>query len=262
MTATPYIALLGGSFNPPHVGHLRIALEVWEAFRPERLLFIPCASPPHKTPRSMLPFELRVRMLRSTLRRHPGMRVSSIEKTRPGPSYTVETLTRLRAVFPDKKLLFILGAENLAQLSTWNRWERLPELADMVVLPRDACAAASFAKTAGELWPRCARIPSANAGACSGTSCEAFRLPQGGHLFYLPQPCLDISSSLIRDRWMAGRSLDFLVPDGVSRHLDKSRDIVDAVWRDVRDDFASGRHGVGTGCNSPEPHESSATALP
>ncbi len=170
----PYIALLGGSFNPPHVGHFRIALEIREAFCPETTLLIPVADPPHKIDADLLPFSLRAAMLEAVAATLPGLEVCRIEAERSGPSYTVDTLIALHERRPDCRLLFILGDDNFSLLPTWHRGLELPVWADLVVLPRvfwgngarcapsmdaahtDAFRGASeedFCRTALSLWP-------------------------------------------------------------------------------------------------------------
>ena len=219
------IAILGGSFNPPHVGHLRMALEVKEALGPQKVLFIPAAVPPHKPAGGLLPFALRAEMLKKTLAALPGLEVCPIENERPGPSYTVDTLSALSAVYPDARLGFILGGEDLPLLPTWNRWKSLPELADLIILPRGAGAERDFRHNVQRLWPEAAPPAAAPSGASA-----AFHLPHGGRILYLSQPRLEISSSLVRSRWCQGRSLDFLVPPAVIEVLEANKAAVAALW--------------------------------
>lgn len=280
----PLTALLGGSFNPPHIGHFRIALEVWEALRPERLLFIPSAMPPHKAAKGLLPFDLRVRMLQAVLRGLPnlpatpdlpGMEVCTIENERPGPSYTVDTLIALAKRYPGCRPAFIMGGEDLPLLPSWDRWERLTELAELVVLPRGKADGELIAKTIQAQWPG-ACTPAASSGACATAipldgkkpegfagACGAqaaghgsrpcgatgtrpvnspggshagtggvlpFSLPGGGRILFLDRPRLDISSSTLRERWLRGDRLDFLLPEAVMKLLEENRELVSALW--------------------------------
>ncbi|MDL2272823.1 nicotinate-nicotinamide nucleotide adenylyltransferase, partial [Desulfovibrio sp. OttesenSCG-928-I05] len=88
----PVVGIFGGSFNPPHIGHMRLALEVQEALRPDRLDFLPTAVSPHKGRRQVLPFTTRARMLEESIKGIPGLAVNPMESERDGPSYTVDTL--------------------------------------------------------------------------------------------------------------------------------------------------------------------------
>lgn len=227
-SSLPLIALLGGSFNPPHAGHFRIAIEASEALSPAVTLFIPCASPPHKSAENLLPFDLRAALLRAALA-EAGMdksfAVCEVENERSGPSYTADTLAVLSARWPDKRLAFIMGGEAYAQLSTWQRWRDIPSLADLVVLPRGEGEKESFAGTTFALWPEAQKIRPPFAAVA-----EAFALPGGGRALFLPQPLLDISSTMVRERWLKGRRLDFLVPRAVRLLLREQERTIRDLW--------------------------------
>jgi nicotinate-nucleotide adenylyltransferase len=224
----PLVALLGGSFNPPHIGHFRVAVETVEALSPVETLFIPCANPPHKRADTLLPFDFRVALLRAALA-EAGMDksciVCEVENERTGPSYTVDTLAVLAERHPDRRLAFVLGGEDYAQLSTWRQWEELPALADLVVLPRAEKGRESFCGITLSLWPGARMLPSPVAAAA-----EAFALPDKGRVFFLPHPELCISSSMIRERWLQGRRLDFLLPPAVQFLLREQEHMVKALW--------------------------------
>ncbi|MDR2076115.1 MAG: nicotinate (nicotinamide) nucleotide adenylyltransferase [Desulfovibrio sp.] len=224
MRSRPLIALLGGSFNPPHIGHFRIALEVQEILVPREILLIPCASPPHKTGDNLLPFSLRLAMLEAVTRALPGLGVSPVEAERPGPSYTVDTLTALAARHPGERLAFILGGDDFSLLPSWKLWRNIPELADLIVLPRRAGAEKIFLRAVRARWPEAVPLS-------FPSGIRAFSLPHGGRILHLPQPRLEISSSLIRSRWLEGKSLNFLVPKEVEEILDKNAAGILPLWR-------------------------------
>lgn len=233
-SSPPLLLLLGGSFNPPHAGHLRIAIETAEVLRPERTLFIPCAYPPHKPDGNLLPFAVRAAMLRAAIADMTSLdgtpplqfAVSEVEQERQGPSYTADTLAILKERFPGMRPAFVMGNEDYAQLSSWRRWRELPVLADLVVLPRSAGALESFRNSTLAFWPDASPLAPPAPGVT-----EAFLLPHGGRILYLPQPQLDISSSLVRERLLAGRSLDFLVPPGVRNLLMEHAAEAVSLWR-------------------------------
>lgn len=225
------IALLGGSFNPPHAGHFRIAIECAEALFPAETLFVPCACPPHKSEDNLLPFDFRVALLRAALA-EAGMDksfgVCEVESERSGPSYTADTLAILVARRPDARLAFIMGGEDYAQLATWRRWRELPALADLVVLPRGERSRESFCDTTRSLWPEARRTQTPFPAVT-----EAFALPGGERLLFLPQPLLDISSSMTRERWLQGRRLDFLMPQSVRKLLREQESMVKRLWERI-----------------------------
>lgn len=235
MNAAPLLLLLGGSFNPPHAGHMRIAVECAEVLKPARVLFIPCAVPPHKEAGSLLPFALRCAMLRAAIgdmrrftsgpARMPDFAVSEVENERAGPSYTVDTLAVLGRRYPDFRPAFIMGGEDYDKLSTWRQWPELPDLADLVVVPRNREGEPTFIAQSRNMWPQA--TPCADAPPGAGT---AFVLPGGGRLLFLPQPLLDISSSLVRERFLSGRALDFLVPPGVNALLQEKSAEIKNCW--------------------------------
>ena len=225
------IALLGGSFNPPHAGHFRIAIECAEALCPAETLVVPCACPPHKSEDNLLPFDFRVALLRAALA-EAGMDksfgVCEVESERSGPSYTADTLAILVARRPDARLAFIMGGEDYAQLATWRRWRELPALADLVVLPRGERSRESFCDTTRSLWPEARRTQTPFPAVT-----EAFALPGGERLLFLPQPLLDISSSMTRERWLQGRRLDFLMPQSVRKLLREQESMVKRLWERI-----------------------------
>ena len=227
-SSLPLIALLGGSFNPPHAGHFRIAIEAGEALLPALTLFIPCATPPHKSTHNLLPFDVRAALLRAALDEvgmDKSLAVCEVENDRSGPSYTVDTLAVLAARYPGNRLAFIMGGEDYALLSTWRRWREIPDLADLVVLPRGGVGKESFGETTRALWPEAQEsLPPFPAVT------EAFALPGGGRLLFLPQPLLNISSSLVRERWLQGRRLDFLVPRAVQLLLRERDCTIRELW--------------------------------
>lgn len=224
----PLIALLGGSFNPPHAGHFRIAIEVHEALSPFCTVFLPCANPPHKNADSLLPFDLRVELLREALEEagfDESFIVSEVENERSGPSYTADTLAILAERHPRNRLAFIMGGEDYTLLPSWKNWRDLPRLADLVVLPRATRGREAFLATTRALWPE-ARPTQTPFPAVT----DSFVLPDGARLLFLPQPQLEISSSLVRERWLQKRNLTFFVPRSVQRLLDTHARTIKDTW--------------------------------
>ncbi|MDL2280209.1 nicotinate (nicotinamide) nucleotide adenylyltransferase [Desulfovibrio sp. OttesenSCG-928-G11] len=236
---------LGGSFNPPHNGHMRLAIECAEVFCAARLYFIPCALPPHKSAASLLPFDLRCALLRAAIDSMEGaeprerLAVCELENERAGPSYTVDTLRLLAKRQKDGRPLFVLGGEDYARLDSWRDWQSLPEHADLLVLPRPPSGPGDFQDHSARLWPgaRPADAEERRSLGLPSRISQVCLLPGGGKMLFMPQPMLDISSSLVRERWLAGRDLNFLLPGAVRRLLAENAELLNKTWRAV---FKSG----------------------
>ena len=224
----PGRAVLGGSFNPPHVGHLRLAIEAREALGDlvQGVDLVPCAVPPHKAQRGMLPFDLRAQMLEACAEGLPWLRCNRIESLRQGPSYTWDTLLAYRQAEPETALYFILGSTDFALLSTWHKGLELPALCNFVVIPRNGHSAADFLSTARGLWPQARQLPPLL------PACPCVALPGGGVAHFLSVPWLAVSASRVRRLWLAGRNVDFLVPEAALRVLRGHANIVRHHWQE------------------------------
>lgn len=220
-------AILGGSFNPPHIGHLRLAVEAREALNGliDGVELTPCALPPHKAAGNLLPFGLRAAMLEAAVSDLPFLRCNRLESRREGISYTWDMLTACRAALPGTDFYFLLGAPDFALLPTWFRGLELPSLCHFVVAPRGGMAENEFVATVVRLWPDAEERPSLlPRGRC-------LALPGGGLAYFLPLPCLNVSASDIRERWLNGRSVAYLVPRTVLRLLDDARAVAADRWQ-------------------------------
>lgn len=203
-TASPIagIGIFGGMFDPVHVGHLRTAFELLGACGWDHARFIPCGTPPHRSP-AQASGELRLRMLRAALAGEPRFVLDERELQRPGPSYMVDTLTTLRAEFPGVPLYLALGADAFLGLAAWHRWQRLPELAHVIVVHRPG-------------WQIPATGPLAEfAAAGRAGRVDDLRHRPAGLVWTQPVTQLEISSSAIRALIAAGGDPKFLVPDAV-----------------------------------------------
>jgi nicotinate-nucleotide adenylyltransferase len=195
--------ILGGTFDPVHVGHLAIAEEAREALGMERVLFVPAAAPPHKPDRRLAPVAARVAMVAAAIAGNPAFTLSTVEVDRPGPSFAVDTVAILaaaaRAEGRDPDLWWILSSEAFAAIGTWREPGRLIAACRMAVVPR-----------AGAPRPTAAWI-------------EACLPGSGDRVAVVDGPELGVSSSLIRERLAAGRSVRYLVPDAVRAYIDDRR---------------------------------------
>jgi nicotinate-nucleotide adenylyltransferase len=197
------IGLLGGTFDPVHIGHLRTATEVLEHLRLDEIRFVPCRVPPHaKSPVASV--DLRLRMLHAAVDRAPGCVVDERELGRAGPSYTVDTLESLRADLPDCSLALIVGVDAFADLTSWHRWEEIPELAHLVVVHRPGATMPADGPLGALLDDRYSDTPAVLRDA-----------PAGRILVHTVTP-LDVSSTEIRELVGRGQSPNYLVPEAVA----------------------------------------------
>lgn len=131
------IGIFGGTFDPPHIGHLIVAQDVWERVGLDRLIFIPAAVPPHKGGTTISPAPLRLEMLEAAVGDDPRFEVSDLELHRRGPSYTVDTLRELGGRYPDAELYFILGVDQYLGFPAWRAPEEIVRRARLLVMTRD-----------------------------------------------------------------------------------------------------------------------------
>ena len=186
------IGVMGGTFDPIHVGHLAIAEEAREALTLERILFVPAGEPPHKARIEVTPAAHRVAMVDLAIAGNAAFELGRVEVDRPGPSYTVDTV---EALAEDADITLILSAETFAELPTWHEPARLFEAARVAVVPREGYPAPDPA------WLS-ATFPG-----------------REGRVDYLQGPRLGLSSTAIRARVAAGRSIRYLVPDAVAAYI-------------------------------------------
>jgi nicotinate-nucleotide adenylyltransferase len=189
------VGVIGGTFDPVHVGHLIIAEEVRARLGLDRMVFVPAGTPPHKLSQEITDPEHRLEMVRLAIAGNPGLSVSRIDIDRPGRCYTVDTIRLLQDAWGAKaEIYFLIGADSLAELPTWYRPERLFRLCRVVAVGRPG-----YRADLDELnrW-----FP----GAISVI-----------RMFSVPE--VDVSSTEIRQRVREGRSIDGLVPPSVERYI-------------------------------------------
>lgn len=184
------LGVYGGTFDPIHVGHLRIAEEAREQMELDRVLFVPNQVSPFKTDREVTPGATRLEMVRRAVADNPAFEASGVEIERPGPSYAVETLRALRSEHPDAELFFVTGSDTIRDLPGWRAPEELLELARFVAATRPGAENEDVLAVLPEPWR--ARIT------------------------FIEMPGLDISGTDLRRRVRAGRSIRYLVTDAVA----------------------------------------------
>ena len=205
------MALFGGTFDPFHCGHLRMTIEVKEALRISRVILFPAHHPPHKPRQPVSEARHRFAMVSAGTAGLPGIEASDIEIRREGPSYSLLTVLDFRGALPDAQILFVMGADSFAEVSTWHRYEELLSVCDIVLLPRPG-ARPEPAPPAG------IRIEKEDP-HCYSWMGRSYRLPGGRRLLCPSLPTLDISSSAIREKVRTGMCIRGLVPPEVERYI-------------------------------------------
>jgi nicotinate-nucleotide adenylyltransferase len=206
---TQPIGIFGGTFDPIHYGHLRTALEMEQLLKLERVHFVPCARPPHRS-EPMLDGALRLRLVKAAIRGEATFVADDREIARAGPSYTVDTLASFRAEFPGRSLCLLLGMDAFLGLPKWHRWQELLSLAHVVVAHRPGWQAPA-AGALGELLNerRVARASDLQREKC-------------GSIYVHPVTQLEISSTDLRAALVAGLDPKFLMPDSVRKIILKT----------------------------------------
>jgi nicotinate-nucleotide adenylyltransferase len=176
------IGVFGGTFDPPHLGHLVVASDACEALGLGRVLWIPSAVPPHKLGTVKASAEARLEMVRAAVEGDSRFEADDVELRREGPSYTVDTLRELAARHPGDELVLLIGADNLREIPGWREPDEILRLARVAVLSRDGAGV-----------PPDAPIPA--------TSVAVTRV--------------DVSATEVRRRAAAGETIRYLVPDAV-----------------------------------------------
>jgi nicotinate-nucleotide adenylyltransferase len=130
------IGIFGGTFDPPHRGHIAIAEKAMKQFLLNKIYFVPAYLPPHKLNRNFVTAKQRLSMARLAVKGHKNFRVSTVELERRGISYTIDTLKAFRHRFPDADLVLIIGADNLEQFQLWKSPQKILQLAALAVYKR------------------------------------------------------------------------------------------------------------------------------
>ncbi len=185
------IGILGGTFDPPHLGHLWLATAAADAMGLDRVLFMPAAQPPHKGGRLVTRAADRMLLTRLAIQGDSLFALSGLEMERPGPSYTLDSVLELKRLHPDDELMLVMAADSLAQIDTWHEPDRLLDEIEWIVGPRPGTDAPDPERLRDRFGDRSTRI----------------------HL--LEGPALAISSSDIRRRVAAGHAVRYLVPRDV-----------------------------------------------
>jgi len=193
------VGVIGGTFDPIHIGHLIVAEGARDALDLQRVIFVPAGQPPHKRSSRISPAEHRLEMVRLAIAGNGYFTASRVDIDREGPSYTVDTIRLLHDQWgAGVRIYYLIGSDSLAELPTWYQPERLLEICQVVAVPRPGYEP--------DLESLDVKIPGA---------AERIRM--------LNMPVVDLSATEIRDRIRDRRSIRYLVPDAVQRYIYRHR---------------------------------------
>lgn len=197
------IGILGGTFDPIHYGHLRTALDVQQCLALDEVRFIPCGEPAHRNKPIAEPLQ-RLAMVRAAIAGQDKFTLDDREIRRNGPSYMVDTLASLKNDFKSESLCLILGADAFNGLEHWYQWQKIFDLANIVVMQRSERSAQI------ELNKRLLSLLKDRF-----VDTDNFKTKQNGAICFVPVTQLDISATKIRAQWQQNKDLQFLLPDSV-----------------------------------------------
>jgi len=208
------IAIYGGTFDPFHNGHLRMAIEVRETLGIETVFLVPSACPPHKPQQPITPADHRLAMIQAAIAGIAGLEILDLELRREGPSYSFQTVMEMKETFPGSEILFLIGADAFSEITSWHRYKELLEACDFILLPRPGTPYEIPFAPGVCLEPKedhCYSL--GNMAGCS------YHLPGGRKVLCPSLPVLDISSSSIRKKVLSGKSIQGLVTPEVERYI-------------------------------------------
>ena len=186
------VGLFGGTFNPLHNAHIRVAERALEQFELSRVIFIPNGIPPHRELPNGATKEDRYRMVKAAIAGRKGFSVSRIEIDREGPSYTIDTIRALKDDYPEG-ICFIVGADRLLEIDTWKEAKELLKSVPFVIAPRPGVPLSAFAEPPFEQ----------------------------ASIHFLDMPAIDLSSTSLREMLLKGERIDRFVPAGVAEYINE-----------------------------------------
>jgi nicotinate-nucleotide adenylyltransferase len=191
------IGVFGGTFDPPHVGHLILAAEAQDQLRLDRLLWVLTPDPPHKQDQSISPLSIRMKLLLAAIGDNPSFELCRVDMERPGPHYAVDTVQILKGQFPSSEIYYLIGGDSLHDLPTWHQPQRLIHLIEGLGVMRRPGDEVDLRELEQE-------IPGLTQKIC-----------------FIEAPLLEISARQIRQRISAGRAYRYYVPPAVYRLIEE-----------------------------------------
>ncbi|MGD8327884.1 MAG: nicotinate-nucleotide adenylyltransferase [Acidobacteriota bacterium] len=208
------VGVFGGTFDPPHLGHLILAEEIREAFDLEEVLFMPCNEPPHKDREGLTDAKHRFAMVVAATLHNPAFIASPIEVNRPGESYSIDTVRELdQALGEGTEIVFVTGLDAFLDIETWEDYEQFLNLCHVIVVSRPGHGFEEVAKLPEWINERIVDLRGVRAPA-------AQLFPAEGRAVFLSDAVhIDISSTDVRERIAAGLSVRYKVPAEVERYI-------------------------------------------
>ena len=194
------IGLMGGTFNPIHQGHLIISEYIRVRFPLDKIIFIPSGTPPHKEELKTVSAEHRYNMVSLAIETNPYFNISSVEVNRKGKSYTVDTITELKKLYPMEDLYFIVGADTIYEFTKWKDYENLLRMTKFIVIGRYGLNVENNIEKIKELNQK-----------------------YNAQILYMNGPLVDISSTDIRNRISEKESIKYIVPEKVEEYINENR---------------------------------------
>jgi nicotinate-nucleotide adenylyltransferase len=189
------IGIYGGTFNPPHIGHLILAEKATEILKLDKLIFVPAFIPPHKKLEKIISAEHRLKMLRLSVINKDYFDVSDIEIKRGGMSYTYDTINYFKNIFKNSKLFLLVGYDNFLGFHLWNNYEKIFELCTVIVLKRN----------------------------CINPEKHLLNKYRNNKIKFIDTPLMDISSTEIRRRISEEKGIEYYVTSKVAKYIEKHK---------------------------------------
>lgn len=196
----PYVGILGGTFDPIHLGHLALAEGVMHLAGLDRVIFLPNRQPPHKLGRPVSAAVHRAAMVKMAIAGNPRFEYSDLELGRAGPSYTIDTVQAFQTLCPDWRLAFLAGLDSLLEITTWREYERLLTQADLLVVSRPGFPTEQGEQMLHRLGPVLSR-----------------------RIRILEIPGVAVAGTQLRRLAGEGYPLRYLVPEAVERYIQEQR---------------------------------------
>ncbi len=191
------LMIIGGTFNPIHNGHLKAAVELEKMYHPDRLVFVPTGTPPHKRMgQNYVPGEMRLEMTRQALADFHNYRVSDVEVLRGGKSYTIDTLEHVRARWPGYHIYLVMGSDMLLTFEQWHRFREIFLLCTIVAASREKAGRQVLEQVA-----------------------QRYREQYGADIDVVDVDPVEVSSTQVRDMLRAGKDVSHLIPPGALRYI-------------------------------------------
>lgn len=208
------VGVFGGTFDPPHLGHLILAEEIREAFGLAEVYFMPCNEPPHKDREDLTDAKHRFAMVVAATLHNPAFVASPIEVNRPGKSFSIDTVRELHETMgDDTEIVFVTGLDAFLEIETWEGYEQFLDLCQVIVVSRPGHGFEDVAKLPDWITGRTVDLRD-----CEGSPADQF--PAEGRCIFLSDAVhIDISSTDVRRRVAAGSSVRYKVPAEVERYI-------------------------------------------